>query len=171
MTDDAAMRLLVLLRHAKAESSSPDGDLGRDLTDKGRAAARDVGRWLVDQGVRPDVVVVSPSTRTVATWEGLKQGGVRAREVWSDAAIYDADPEDILESVRAVPDEARTVVVIGHAPGVPAVAGDLPDHRAAGGAGPSDGWPPAAVAVVGHHGPWAAFPEDRSAVVAFRRPE
>lgn len=169
--DDETLRVLVLMRHAEALDSSPDGDIGRELSPTGHKTAESVGQWLVTEGVRPDVVVVSPSVRTRQTWDALKRGGVRSREVWADAAVYDADTEDVVESVQSVPDDARTLVLIGHAPAVPFLVQSLEDHRERlDEPGPADGWPPAAVAVVSHRGSWVTFPSDDSAVVAFRRP-
>ena len=118
MVDTPELRILVLLRHAQAKGSSADGDLGRELTSSGRETAAHVGEWLREQGVRPDVAVLSPSTRTRQTWEGLRAGGLDADDVWTDSAIYDADPADIVESINAVPDDVSTLVVVGHAIGL-----------------------------------------------------
>lgn len=170
MSDDPQLRILVLMRHAEAKSHSADGDLGRELSAAGRRVAQEVGLWLRRQGVRPQVVVVSPSVRTRQTWEGLREAGVGADEVWSDEALYDTDPEDIVESIQAVPDDVGTLVVIGHAPGVPALAAELEQRLPAHADSPDRGWPPAGVAVVGHRGSWTTFPSPESAVVAFRRP-
>lgn len=171
MADTPELRLLVLLRHAQAKNSSSDGDMGRELSSSGRETAARVGEWLRAQGVRPDVVVLSPSVRTRQTWDGLREGGLEAQDVWSDAAIYDADPADIVESINAVPDDVSTLVVIGHAPGIPGLALDLDDHLPEHQEDrPAGGWPPAAVAVVGHRGTWSQFPAEGTAVVAFHRP-
>ncbi len=167
--DDEDLRLLVLMRHAKAKSTSETGDFGRPLHRDGRATARIMGQWLVSQGVRPDIAVVSPSTRTVQTWEELARAGVRADDLWADAAIYDGEASDLIESVRALPDDARVVALIGHLPGIPHLAATLADHLAPGQQHPDEGWPPASVAVVAHRGSWATFPTADSAVVAFRR--
>lgn len=168
-TAGADMRLLVLMRHAKAKSSSPTGDHGRPLSRDGREVARLMGQWLVSQGVRPDIAVVSPSTRTVQTWEELTRVGVRADDLWADAALYDGEAADIIESVNALPDDARVVAVIGHMPGVPQLAAMLDDHLAPGGPHPEEGWPPASVGVVAHRGTWAQFPHNDTALVSFRR--
>lgn len=170
MSDETPLRILVLMRHAEAKNHSAEGDLGRELSSAGRRSAGEVGLWLRRQGVRPQVVVVSPSVRTRQTWESLRDAGLGADDVWSDDALYDADPEDIVESIQAVPDDVRTLVVIGHAPGVPTLAGDLEQRLPATGDSPERGWPPAGVAVVGHRGSWSTFPSAESAVVAFRHP-
>lgn len=164
------LRLLVLMRHAEAASRSAAGDRGRELTGAGRQVAREVGAWLLDQGVRPDVVVVSPSVRTRQTWTELSAAGLPGQDVFSDDALYDADPEHIVESIRAVPEDTGTLLVIGHAPGVPGLAHELESHLRQDADGPHQGWPPAAVAVVGHRGSWSDFPGRGTAVVAFHRP-
>lgn len=160
------------MRHAEAKGSSPDGDLGRELTKSGRRAAGRVGQWLVEQGVRPDVVVVSPSARTRQTWEQLRGAGLPAREVWSDDAVYEGYPGELADSIRDVPDDVRTVLLIGHAPGIPGLAADLEDHtdldprqRES-----MQRWPTAAVAVVSHRSDWADFPDETTALAAFHAP-
>ncbi len=160
------------MRHAEAKGSSPTGDLGRELTKSGRRDAERVGQWLVDQGVRPDVVVVSPSTRTRQTLEHLRTAGLPTQEVWSDDSVYEGYPGDLADSVRDVPDDMRTVLLIGHAPGIPGLAADLEDHteldpraREA-----MERWPAAAVAVVSHRSDWADFPDDTTALAAFHAP-
>lgn len=165
---DAELRVLVLMRHAQAQPTSDTGDFGRALHRDGRAVARQAGQWLLSQGVRFDVVVVSPSIRTLQTWEELNRAGVRADDLWSDAALYDGDREDVIESVGALPDDARVVAVVGHMPAIPMVVAALSDHVPAGDPHPDEGWHPGALAVVSHKGPWSHFPDEQSAVVAFR---
>ena len=69
---------LVLVRHAKAEAHRGD-DKSRELAARGRADATAVGRWLVQQGIRPDRVVVSssvggtPGELTVDGWKATRK--------------------------------------------------------------------------------------------------
>ena len=61
---------LLLLRHAKSswdDASLADRD--RPLADRGRKAARRIGRLLGERGWRPDRALVSPARRTQETWE------------------------------------------------------------------------------------------------------
>jgi phosphohistidine phosphatase len=100
---------LVLIRHAKAEQGSPD--IERPLSDRGRADAAEIGRWLATQGVKPDRVVVSPSRRTRQTWEHAATAPVEV-----DGRIYDNTVRDLLEIVRETPDDVQTLVLVGHNP-------------------------------------------------------
>ncbi len=118
-------RTLVLLRHAKAVPPETLPDLERPLADRGRADAGAAGRHLVAQGIEADLVLCSPSKRTRETWKYVAEAGVAAKDVWYDKRIYNADTDGILDAIREAPAEARTVVVVGHAPGIPWLADEL----------------------------------------------
>jgi phosphohistidine phosphatase len=118
-------RTLVLLRHAKAVPPETMPDLERPLSDRGRADAGAAGRYLVAQGIEADLVLCSPSKRTRETWKYVAEAGVTAKDVWYDKRIYNADTDGILDVVHEAPAEARTVVVVGHAPGIPWLADEL----------------------------------------------
>ncbi|MDX2970637.1 histidine phosphatase family protein [Kribbella solani] len=118
-------RTLVLLRHAKAVPPESMPDLERPLTDRGRADAAAAGRHLVAQGIEADLVLCSPSKRTRETWKQVAEAGVGAGDVWYDKRIYNAGTDELLDVVHEAPAEARTVVVVGHAPGIPWLADEL----------------------------------------------
>jgi phosphohistidine phosphatase len=118
-------RTLVLLRHAKAVPPETMPDLERPLADRGRADASAAGRHLVAQGIEPDLVLCSPSKRTRETWKYVAEAGVTAKDVWYDKRVYNADTDGLLDVIREAPAESRTVVVVGHAPGIPWLADEL----------------------------------------------
>ena len=159
-----ADRTLILLRHAKAEHGGGVPDMERELSARGRRDAEAVGQWLADQDYAVDLVVCSPSARTRQTWETAAEAGAEADDVWFDRRVYDASAEELLEVVREVPETATVVVLVGHAPGIPALAGDL----AVSGGGSDrawarldDGLPTSGIAVLSYTGSWADLgPED-----------
>ncbi|RZT26673.1 phosphohistidine phosphatase [Kribbella sp. VKM Ac-2569] len=118
-------RTLVLLRHAKAVPPETLPDLERPLADRGRADASAAGRYLVAQGIEADLVLCSPSKRTRETWKYVAEAGVGAKDVWYDKRIYNGDTDGILDAIHETPAEARTVIVVGHAPGIPWLADEL----------------------------------------------
>lgn len=118
-------RTLVLLRHSKSVPHETMPDLERPLNDRGRADASAAGRHLVAQGIEPDLVLCSPSKRTRETWKYVADAGVTAKDVWYDRRIYDADADELLDVVHEAPADARTVIVVGHAPGIPWLADEL----------------------------------------------
>ncbi|GAA1654378.1 histidine phosphatase family protein [Kribbella alba] len=118
-------RTLVLLRHAKAVPPETMPDLERPLADRGRADAKAAGRYLVAQGIEADLVLCSPSVRTRETWQYAAEGGAIATDIWYDRRVYNADTDELLDVIHDVPAHARTVVLVGHAPGVPWLADEL----------------------------------------------
>ncbi|GAA3546622.1 MULTISPECIES: SixA phosphatase family protein [Kribbella] len=118
-------RTLVLLRHAKAVPPESMPDLERPLADRGRADAAAAGRYLVAQGIEAELVLCSPSIRTRETWQYAAEAGAVATDVWYDRRIYSAGTEELLQVIYDVPAEVRTVVVVGHAPGIPWLADEL----------------------------------------------
>ncbi len=107
------MKTLILLRHAKAVAKDEVRDFGRVLAKRGRSDMALVARALASEP-RPNLALVSPAARTRETWE---LAGLAAVPVRFEDAIYDAEPETLLGLVRAVPDEARSIVMVGHNPG------------------------------------------------------
>jgi phosphohistidine phosphatase len=117
-------RTLVLLRHAKAEAPGDGPDFKRRLTKNGEADSDAAGSWLADRKLLPDLVICSPATRTRQTWHGvavaLQQANPdgAAPEAHYEASLYDGGRSEVIDLLRAVPDEIGTVLVIGHNPTV-----------------------------------------------------
>jgi phosphohistidine phosphatase len=117
------MRTLVLLRHSKAEPQRDD-DHSRRLASRGREDAADVRRWLSDQGVAPDRVVVSTSARTRETWE---LAGVGSASPEYDERVYEASVRDLREVIEETPDSVATLALVGHNPAIEQLAWELDD--------------------------------------------
>jgi phosphohistidine phosphatase len=115
-------RTLVLLRHAKAETPGTKADFDRRLTEKGEADAGAAGAWLADEGIVPQLVLCSSAARTRQTWHAaavaLTQGtpGGRAPEVHYEDELYEGGRTEVIDLLRAVPDDIGTVLVVGHNP-------------------------------------------------------
>jgi phosphohistidine phosphatase len=105
-----------LLRHAK--SSRPPGvlDFDRPLAARGREAAPRMGAYLRDEGLLPDLAIVSPSRRTRETWDLVKPA-LGEVETLFEPSIYDAPATRLLAAVREADPQARSLVMIGHNPG------------------------------------------------------
>jgi len=164
-------RTLVVMRHAKAEPYA-DADRDRRLTARGRTDATAAGRQLDAWGLRPDHVLVSAAARTVETWELVKQAlDCRPVEEISEA-LYTASAREVVERVREVPDEHRTVAVVGHNPVASYLATILHDNAGEPDAirGLLAGFPPAAFAVLELDAGWEALGEGTARLVRFHTP-
>ena len=113
----------MLIRHSKAEPQRDD-DHSRRLAERGRHDAERVRRWLTEQGVVPDRVVVSTSARTRETWELAGVGTVKPEY---DDRVYEASVRDLREVVEETSPEVNTLVLVGHNPGVEQLAWELDD--------------------------------------------
>lgn len=74
--------------------------------------------WLQSSGLRLDRAVVSPATRARRTWELVAGELAEPPTPVQDERVYAASAEDLLEVVQDLPDGARTVVLVGHNPGL-----------------------------------------------------
>ena len=164
------MRRLVLLRHAK--SDWPDvADHERPLAKRGRRDAPVAGRWLGRSGYVPDAVVCSTARRAVQTWE-LAAAGLAdavpgaAPPVHYESRVYEATVLGLLMLVREFPDERRTVLVVGHNPGL----AELAVGMAAPPPEPPSAFPTAAIAVLGLSGTWAEAGPGEARLLAFAVP-
>ncbi|MFE3944280.1 SixA phosphatase family protein [Streptomyces sp. NPDC059118] len=148
-------RRIVLLRHAKAEWSQ-DSDHERPLAERGRKDAPVAGRKLVDSGIDLDLALCSTAARTRETWKlAVHEMPHRPRTVYEER-LYEASLGELIALINETPDDVRDLLVIGHNPGMHAVAdalsesaeGDTLARMTRG------GFPTAAFAVVEFTGSW-----------------
>ncbi|AWN36407.1 SixA phosphatase family protein [Methylobacterium radiodurans] len=111
------MRRLILLRHAKSDRPPGVADLDRPLNPRGRQAAPRMGAYIAEAGLRPDHVLVSPSRRTLETWDAVRVP-LDGNPGETIPALYEAYAAQILDVVRGAPDHAGTLLVVGHNPGL-----------------------------------------------------
>src|ERR1700760_4632540 len=112
------MHQLLLLRHAKSSwDDTKLADRNRPLNKRGRQAAEAMRRAMLDLGLTPDVVLVSPSRRTLETLAAL--------EPWDETplvepieALYPATAQQLLTTLRSMNETVRSVMLIGHNPGM-----------------------------------------------------
>jgi phosphohistidine phosphatase len=113
------MPRLLLVRHAEAVSQVLEGDSGRPLTAQGQADARRVGVYLRASGLIPDRAISSPVLRARATLDLILRElppEPPASELYG--ALYHADAEAFIEIAAQTSSAVKTLLVIGHHPGV-----------------------------------------------------
>lgn len=122
------MRRLMLLRHAK--SNWPEGmpDRERPLAARGRETAPVMGRYLADELLLPDLVLVSPARRTLETWELVAPMLTEKPPSHIEPRIYEAPSHRLLQVVQEVEPPVATLLMIGHNPGFEELASSLISH-------------------------------------------
>lgn len=112
------MKTLYVLRHAKSDWGDESvRDFDRPLNHRGRKAAKAVGHEMRDRGIRPDLVIASPAVRAKETVERVVDGFGEDLHVMEDRRIYESGTGTLLDIVRAAPDDADHVMIVGHNPG------------------------------------------------------
>jgi phosphohistidine phosphatase len=112
------MHQLLLLRHAKSswgDAALPDRE--RPLNKRGHRGVAAIRDAMREMGLAPDLVLVSPARRTQETLAAL--------EPWDDTPLVDpvetlylASATQLLAILRGISETVRSVLVIGHNPGL-----------------------------------------------------
>lgn len=112
------MARITLFRHAKAETpSSQQDDYSRVLNARGRRNADRMGRFIAENALVPELVIVSGAARTRETHEIASQHWPDTPVIWSDS-IYEASATTIMAAIEAHGGDKGHVMVIGHNPGL-----------------------------------------------------
>ena len=126
------MRTLYLLRHAKSAWSDPSlDDADRPLAPRGERAAKRIAKELHRRKVRPELVLCSSSLRTRQTLAAIERSLGEDCLVELEPRLYAASAEALLTRLRAVPGPVRSVMLIGHNPGLQDLALALTSRGAA----------------------------------------
>lgn len=66
----------------------------------------------------PDVIMTSDAVRAHTTAQAVAAAAGYSREIVADPSLYLAKPEDLIDVLNSVTDEADTVLIVGHNPGL-----------------------------------------------------
>lgn len=113
------MKILGLLRHAKSDwDNTNQRDFDRGLNARGRKGAELIGNHVRDHGIKWDRLIASPAARVKLTIESALPD---MPVIW-DQRLYLASFDTIVETIEAHAgsgaDEARTILISGHNPGL-----------------------------------------------------
>ncbi|AVH98132.1 phosphohistidine phosphatase [Streptomyces cinereoruber] len=164
-------RRIVLLRHAKADWPQVS-DHERPLAERGRSDAPVAGRRLAETGIGFDLALCSTAVRTRETWKlAVHELPERPRTVYEDR-LYEASLGELIALLNDVPDEVSDLLVIGHNPGMHALA-DALAGRAEGDTATRmnrSGFPTSAFAVLAFDGSWKSVEHGVGTLVDFWTP-
>ena len=106
---------LLLLRHGKAEDSSPGGDFTRELEEKGHEQARNVARILAAADLLPDLVLSSPVIRAKQTANTFTSTAGMPGPIFLEWLACGMSPETALAELSHFPEFER-IMIVGHEP-------------------------------------------------------
>jgi phosphohistidine phosphatase len=124
------MKTLLVLRHAKSSWNDPAlDDHERPLNTRGRRDAPRMGELVREYGLIPDVVLASDAVRARLTAEAVAEAARYAGKILLDPHLYLASPADILSILATVRENAETVMIVGHNPGLEKLVEQLTGER------------------------------------------
>jgi phosphohistidine phosphatase len=113
-------RYLLLLRHAKSDwNAGAASDFERPLSKRGRKDARRLGRWMREEALVPDCVVVSPARRARETaLRVCRELSIPEQGIDFEPRLYEADVAALLAVLAQCPQTCNNVMLVGHNPGL-----------------------------------------------------
>lgn len=167
------MKTLLLMRHAKSSWKDlfcPDHD--RPLSKRGKRATKAMGRWLAEQGLNPDSVLLSSATRVVQTWDGLRPYLKNPPPVEVHKNLFMTNPDYLLAHIRNTDKSVKTLLVINHDPTMSQLTAalaqsPLPDDCARA----LQKFQTAAIARFEMHGKWTSLSQSKLRFVQFVKPK
>ena len=161
------MHTLYLLRHAKSSWDDPAlADHDRPLAPRGERAAGTMGEHMRSSEISPSLVLCSSAVRARQTLERTSiEGDVRI-----ERGLYGASESDLLETLRRLPPEVESAMLIGHNPAMQELAlmlaAEGPELRRIHGK-----FPTGALATLEFDGDWSALGPHAARLVDFVRPK
>src|SRR5687767_5242717 len=124
------MKTLLVLRHAKSSwNDSALGDHERPLNERGRRDGPRMGQLIREYGLIPDVVISSDAERAQLTARAVAEAARYEGEILLEPRLYLASPADILLQLRTVRENAETIMIVGHNPGLEELVEQLTGER------------------------------------------
>jgi phosphohistidine phosphatase len=116
----AIKRTLLILRHAKSDwSAGISDDFKRPLSKRGKQDSLRMGKWMKTRGLVPEVIISSPAKRARQTLKRVCSELCPGMEnvIW-DERVYMADLHELLEVLGDNPEQAGSLMLVGHNPGL-----------------------------------------------------
>lgn len=113
------------MRHAKSDWGEPHvADHDRSLNDRGTRVAPQMGIYLAHRQLVPDVVFMSTARRVQQTLELMLEHWSTRPALHSSKELYLASADRFYRAVSQATAEHRTVMVLGHNPGMAQLAAE-----------------------------------------------
>ena len=159
------MKTLLLIRHAKAETSFTLNDFERPLNERGKKDAPAMAKRVKDRNISIAAFVSSPAKRAKKTAALFCETlGGNEEDIIFISALYHAPAEIFFEVIKNLDDRFNTVAVFSHNPGITDFVNELSQVRI-------DNMPTCAVfavqAAIEH---WAGFAKAKKEFLFFDYP-
>lgn len=109
------------MRHAESPFITQQQDIERALSPVGKTQAKEMGGFLQEKGLLPDVILASIAQRTMQTARLLCiASGISEEQIQLEERLYNASPEQIEEVIihAELPEAIQNVLILAHNPGI-----------------------------------------------------
>jgi len=114
------MKILTIVRHAKSDWKDASlTDKQRPLNRRGERDAPDMGKRIVDHGIRPSLIISSPAVRAWTTARIIaNEIGYPAEFLQRENSLYLASLDELLDAVVAQDNGFNSLMLVAHNPGL-----------------------------------------------------
>ncbi len=116
------MKKVFLMRHAKSswkDANVPDHD--RPVKKKGEKDVKAMAKMLKHKKHLPDLILCSSAERAKQTAVLFKKASSYEGKIEYNDKLYMAEVPDLIAAIKESPKKAKSVMVIGHNPGLEAL--------------------------------------------------
>jgi len=112
------MKIVYIVRHGKSSwENAYIPDRFRKLIPEGEARTLKIAKYLRTKFVNPELIITSSAVRAQETAKLLaKELHFPLDQININEAFYKAVKEDIMETLKTLPDEVTSVMIVGHNP-------------------------------------------------------
>ncbi len=121
-TDKYDPHVLMLLRHGASDCCSCQSDHDRNLSDRGREQVSQTAQFIRINNLVPDIILCSTAERAVESCDIICEKAELDCLQLRQRSLYLALPDEILREIQSVPDEFRSILIVGHNSGLEQLA-------------------------------------------------
>lgn len=111
------MKKLLLLRHAKSDwNDFTLEDHERPLNERGKRNASQIGRYMADHNLTPDMIFCSTAIRTRETLGLILEETPLTCPIEFRPDIYEATSRALMDIIKSCPDKYHHIMLVGHNP-------------------------------------------------------
>lgn len=117
------MKKLIIVRHGDFIKGNPFvPDIGCPLSRDGKRQVAEAAARFAGLGIKPDLILISPSRRTGESAEILgRKLGISKKSIRVKKEMFEAEKPEIVRIVHQLDDSLNTAMLVGHDPAMSAL--------------------------------------------------
>lgn len=111
------MKRVFIVRHAKSDWDNNLEDFDRPLNNRGHKDAPQMAQKLLKKGYKPDMLISSSAMRAITTAKYFaSEFGYPDNCILEKREIYDIGYKFVLDMIKELPENTKSVMIFGHNP-------------------------------------------------------